>query len=306
MMLAAELHAARGNLARALSAVERVLARDIDAPGARERHERWSAQLGRAPRAARVDGGATVVAPHAEGKLDLRLLREVARGGAGTVYEAEDDLLGRRVAFKLYHRSDQLRGQVEREARTAVMLRGPGVVRVFDADPTAGWLTLEWLPRGSLRDMLSHGVSDVMAMSRWIPQLLSALERVHAADLIHADIKPANVLFRSIGEPLLSDFGSCRRRGEANAGGTPGYLAPERLDGSPADPRDDVYAVGRLIEDVLAAREDAKLPADVWRQSEVDARLWARVAIACLAPADERPANATALRALTSDADAGQ
>jgi serine/threonine-protein kinase len=144
--------------------------------------------------------------------------------------------------------------------------------------------------------MLSHGVSDVMAMSRWIPQLLSALERVHAADLIHADIKPANVLFRSIDEPLLSDFGSCRRRGEANAGGTPGYLAPERLDGSPADPRDDVYAVGRIIEDVLGARDDAGLAADALGASEGDARRWARIALWCMDDVNARPGDAGALR----------
>src|SRR5690606_2530429 len=63
MMLAAELSAASGDVARALSMVERVLARDIDTPGARERHERWSARLGRDLSRQRVDDSATVVAP---------------------------------------------------------------------------------------------------------------------------------------------------------------------------------------------------------------------------------------------------
>ena len=298
MMLAADLHAGRGDLARALSTVERVLARAIDTPGARERHDQWSVQLGRAPLRERrpADDGATVIAPSGP-KVPFRLLREVARGGAGTVYEAEDAELGRRLAYKIYHRAQSDREQIEREARTAARLEGAGVVRIYDADPGAGWLAMEWLGRGTLRDALvGERLGELLPLDRWARPLLRALARVHAAGLVHADLKPANVFFRAPDEPLLGDFGISRARGDQNLGGSPGYLSPERLGGAPADTRDDVYALGRLIEDVVATIEQAaaagKLPAP---PDAAELSRYATLARACLADAALRPADADAV-----------
>jgi len=292
MMLAAELLHGAGELARALSMVERVLARDIDTPGARERHQRWSTQLGVNPRTEQHNDDVTVVQPSTK-RADFRLLREVARGGAGTVYEAEDEVLGRRLAFKVYHRAGDAHDNIEREARSAIRLSGPGVLPVYDAHPEEGWLATEWIARGSLRDILKSGrVAELWPIWPWMDPLLHALERVHAAGLVHGDIKPANVLFRDADDPLLGDFGSCRERGQANLGGTPGYLSPERLDGGAADPRDDVYAVGRVVEDVLGAHDDAGMPADE------ELRRFAKLALACMGSSEERPENATAVLAL--------
>ncbi len=301
MLLAADLHAAAGLLPQAVSTIERVLARSIDTPGARERHHRWLAQLGRRSHSEVADDGATVVAPAVQ-ETSFRILREVARGGAGTVYEAEDELLGRRLAFKVYHRAGDDHDQIAREGRTAVLLSGPGVLRVFDANPKEGWLCTEWVPRGSLRDILRDGrVADVLPMERWLPRMIAALERVHAAGLVHSDLKPGNLLFRSPDDPLLGDFGSCVPAQSTSLAGTPGYLAPERLDGSAAHPRDDVYAVGRIIEDVLAARDDVGLSQAQLDQSATDAGRWAPIALCCLTEAAQRPANATALKTLTSE-----
>src|SRR5262249_46783297 len=152
LILAADLYASSGQLARAVGTIERVLARDLDAPGARERHQRWSLALGYARNPARKLDEATVVAPHAA-PAPSRPLSEGARGGAGAVYEAEDAVLGRRVAFKLGRGRGKDRQLLEREAHMAVKLAGPGVLRVLDTDPGAGWVALEWVPRGSVRDM---------------------------------------------------------------------------------------------------------------------------------------------------------
>jgi serine/threonine-protein kinase len=295
MMLAAELYASMGNLPRAVSMIERVLARDIDTPGARERHERWSEQLGRKPRALEIDDGATLVAPALQ-KTSFRLIREVARGGAGTVYEAEDELLGRRVAYKVYHRSDDDRGQIEREARSAARLTGPGVLEVYDVDPIEGWLATEWVARGSLRDIIRDGrIAEVLPLDAWLPALLRALTRVHDEGLVHSDLKPANVFFRSPTDPLLGDFGLCQPAGAAELTGTPGYMSPERLDGSVNDPRDDVYSIGRIIEDVLGARDDLELDEALMQASEPDARRWARIALECMRDAAARPDHARAI-----------
>jgi len=293
MMLAAELYASEGKLSRAVSMLERVLARDIDTPGARERHERYRRQLGgTAARAVLHDDQVTVVAPSMGQGTPFRLLREIARGGAATVYLGEDELLGRRLAYKVYHRREQ-QEQLEREARVSVRLRGPGVIRVFDANPDEGWIAMEWAIGGSLRDRLVEGrVAELSPIRGWIGELVSALTRVHDEGLVHGDLKPANVLFCNADRPVLTDFGACHHTGGAQLVGTPGYMSPERLDGATVDPRDDVYGFGRILEDILGAREDAGLDDDD------DAQAIAELTLRCLAPAEARPPSAHALTEL--------
>ncbi len=283
LMLAAELHAAAGQLALAVSTIERVLARAIRTPGARDRHRRWMEQLGRQPhRRATVDDGATVLTALSDEDLPFRLLREVARGGAGTVYEAEDVTLGRRMAFKRYHDIEADRQQLEHEARTAAALRGPGVLAIYDANPESGWMTAEWVSGGTLADRIEHGDTDALwPLARWLLPLTIALARVHEAGWVHADIKPANILLRRLDDPILADFGAARRIGESHAHGTVGYMSPERLAGGVADPRDDIYALGRIIEDALTTDETQP-------QATTLAQL-------CIADEKQRPPNGQAL-----------
>lgn len=282
LMMQADLHAARGDLARAMGAVERVLAKAIDTPGAMERRERWAQAIGfRAGPAAKHDE-ATMVAAAPTG-VPFTILREVARGGAGAVYEATDELLGRRLAFKVYHGESAARASIEREIRLAAKLSGPGIVHVLDASPERGWVALEWAQLGSLKDILRAGRRDVLEpFEAWLVPLAAALGRIHAAGFVHADVKPANVLFKAAGEPLLADFGIARPVGSPAGGGSAGYLAPERLGGAPASPKDDVYGFGRVLEDVLDAFGD--LGPDL-----------GDLVVRCLGPASERPADGAAL-----------
>jgi eukaryotic-like serine/threonine-protein kinase len=286
LILAADLHASIGHLPRAVGAIERVLAREIDAPGARERHQRWRAALGVTRPAAGRSDEATIVAPSAA-RGPFRLLREVARGGAGAVYEAEDEVLGRRVGFKVYHGRGGDRAHLEREVRLAAALAGPGVVRVFDADPAEGWVALEWIARGSLRDVLRAGDAVALApIARWARPLARALARIHDRGYVHADVKPANVLLRQLGEPVVSDFGLARPRGAPAAGGSPGYVSPERLSGRPSDPRDDIYGYGRVLEDVIVRLE----PLDA---TGLD--FWRSLSLQCIGPDGARPSDGAAL-----------
>jgi serine/threonine-protein kinase len=290
LVLASDLYAASGQLARAVGTIERVLARDLDAPGARERHQRWSAALGYARRPARRLDEATVVTAAAPSS-PFRLLREAARGGAGVVYEAEDEVLGRRVAFKVYHGRGKDRALLEREARAGVSLAGPGILRVFDADPEQGWIALEWIPRGSIRDVLRTGdLGALVPVAGWAAPLARALARVHAAGLVHADVKPANVLLRQPQDPVLADFGIARPIGAPAEGGSAGYLSPERLDGRPSDPRDDVYGYGRLLEDVLHRLDEAGV------DPGPGAAALRALSLACIGPDGERPRDGAALR----------
>lgn len=299
LVLAADLHAQAGDLARAAGTVERVLARDIDAPGARERHERWRRALGwESRRDDRLDEETVLAARPRD--VAYRLVREVARGGSGTVYEAEEPLLGRRVAFKVYHRRGRDRSTALREVRGAIQVAGPGVIRLYDASPDEGWIALEWIRRGSVRDLLRGGeVAALLPMGPWAVALARTLSRVHQCGWVHGDVKPANVLLRSKDDPVLGDFGIARPVGESVRGGSPGYISPERLAGAAAAPRDDVYGFGRIVEDVLFHASDrvdeAPEAADSQASRAPDWEAWRTLSLLCLAPVDERPADGSAL-----------
>ena len=229
LMLRAELQSRGGDIPGALALVERVLLRDFDWPGARERHARWREVLG-VVRVPRADPSTTMMTSAPE--APFRLLREVGRGGAGVVYEAEDRDLARRVALKVYHRPDRDRAQLLHEAHVAVALAGPGIVGVFDADPEHGWLAMEWARLGALRSLLrERDLAALVPMERWIVPLARTLARVHASGWVHHDVKPANILLRSPDSPRLTDFGTARREGEASPPGSLGYVSPERLAG---------------------------------------------------------------------------
>ena len=283
LVLLADLAERRGDLPTALSYVERVMLRDLDHPGARERHRRWRAQLGFDLDQKPITSGATVVAREPDAPFDL--LREVGRGGAAAVYEAVDRELGRHVALKVYHHPERDRNQLAHEARVAVMLEGAGIVRVFDLDPDHGWIALEWAPAGALREQIRGGeLTRLLPIDRWAIPLANALARVHAAGWVHHDVKPANVLLSRTNAAILTDFGTARKTGEPSPPGSLGYISPERMRGRASDPRDDVYGYGRVLEDALAAIGDEKV-----------ALRYRSLAAACTGPDEGRPADGRAV-----------
>ena len=286
LMLRAELAARAADLSGAMALVERVLLRDLDWPGARERHARWGAALGIRGVSRPDPSAATMVTSAPE--APFRLTREVGRGGAGAVYEAEDRALYRTVALKVYHHAERDRAQLLHEAHVAVGLEGPGIVRVFDADPEHGWIAMEWARLGALRSLLrGRDVEALAPIARWAAPLAAALAHVHASGWVHHDVKPANVLLRAPDVPLLTDFGTARRAGEPSPPGSLGYVSPERLAGRASDPRDDVYAFGRVIEDAIEVVPD-----------DPDARLWRVVGAVCTGRDVDRPADGSGVVSL--------
>ena len=280
LMMRADLLERAGDLPAALALVEQVLARDIDWPGARERHAQWRAALGRAPSldVSEPPAGVLAVAPG----MPFRLLREAGRGGSAAVYEAEDPELLRRVALKIYHRPDRDRAKLLHEARVAVAVAGEGIVPVLDVDPRRGWLAMQWAPLGALA---SQRQSAGMA---WVGPLARALARVHDAGWVHHDLKPANVLLRAHDAPMLGDFGTARCRGEPSPPGSPGYVSPERLAGRASDPADDIFGFGRVLAEVLDARTVGARARDAQGLAEDDSA-WRALAALCTGPDPARP-----------------
>ncbi len=184
----------------------------------------------------------------------------LGRGGMGEVFDALDLRLDRPVALKRL-RADlaldpAMRRRVEVEARLAAKLVHPNVVTVFDSGVDDGhpFIVMERLDGRTLGDALADGplaAADVRAAGL---QILDALAAAHDIGLIHRDVKPGNVLAAPDGGWKVADFGiatsshaehTITRTGELL--GSPSYLAPERIDGRPATPASDLYALGVLL-----------------------------------------------------------
>lgn len=234
---------------------ERLLADDIEDQTA------W-AHLHRLRR--RTDGsveglattGETLVEPEGVTWSRYELLREIGRGATSTVYLARDRTLGLELALKVLHPgagSSQDNQRFFAEARAVARLRHPGVVAIYDLDPSTRTLVMEHLPGGSLRDRLVAArpaglpADQVFTLAR---KLTATLAPMHAAGVVHGDITPRNILFRAADQPVLADFGSARVLGTPasdRAGGTPIYLAPEQLAGEPSTPLTDLFSLGAVL-----------------------------------------------------------
>jgi eukaryotic-like serine/threonine-protein kinase len=189
----------------------------------------------------------------------LRLLEPIGRGAFGDVYRAWDSRLDRQVALKLLaadpSSSNQLGASIIEEGRLLARIRHPNVVTIYGAeriDDRVG-LWMEYIDGRTLHQLV---VEDGRPFSRRevaaIGQALcGAVAAVHAAGLLHRDIKAQNVMMARDGRVVLMDFGSGRDRGgisEAALAGTPLYLAPEVLSGgSPPSVQSDIYSTGVLL-----------------------------------------------------------
>lgn len=142
-------------------------------------------------------------------------------------------------------------GSLAAEADTLARAAGPGIVRMLDHDPDGAWIALEHLPGGRADDWARGqplpAVVDLAAAAA------EALAHLHDAGFVHADVKPANILVAADGTPRLIDFGSARERARPGtaAGGTPGFVAPERLAGEAATPAADLYGLGGVLYQML-------------------------------------------------------
>jgi predicted Ser/Thr protein kinase len=255
-MLAAEIAERMGDPVRALALYERIVAEDLDYPRARARVNRL-----REGHQRKTDVGATLMADGALTRGRYRVARELGRGGAGTVFLADDLALGRQIALKVYHR----RGRAERarllaEARTPAKLEHPGVVRVFDLDESLGAIAMERLLGGSVRGEVQKGRIPAARVQLWCASAADALAHVHAAGVVHRDLKPSNMLLRDGDLVVLTDFGLACAVGdvpENGAGeGTLAYMPQEQRAGAPAHPSMDVYALGASIREVLEHTAD--------------------------------------------------
>jgi serine/threonine protein kinase len=205
-----------------------------------------------------------------EGPESFRIVRFLAEGGMGSVYEAIDRQLGRAVALKVMRARvadfKTARERFVREARAAAALEHDHIVPIYQVGEHNGipYLTMPLLRGETLNDRLQHGPpltsAEVLRIAR---EVAAGLAAAHAHGLIHRDIKPANIwLDAGTGRARILDFGLARVANEAarltqdgSILGTPAYMAPEQARGSEyLDERSDLFSLGSVLYRVVTGR----------------------------------------------------
>jgi eukaryotic-like serine/threonine-protein kinase len=221
-----------------------------------------------------------MIAKGARLKDRYRLERLLGRGGMASVWLASDEVLERPVAVKVL--SDTIASDPEflarfrREAQVAAGLSHPNLIGVYDFGEGAErpYLVMEYVPGDNLAErMAQNGEVDCERLAR---ELLGALAHIHAAGIVHRDIKPQNVLIAPDGSAKLIDFGialpkdatSLTRTGHLL--GTARYIAPEVMSGEPATERSDLYSCGVVLRDCVGDDPAGRLRALVERLSTTD------------------------------------
>lgn len=191
-----------------------------------------------------------------------QVVEMIGRGGMGTVFRGWDPKLEREVALKTvrFDRAEvkaETSGHVEslmREAVTAARLNHPNVVTIHDVAEAgdAAYVAMELVDGISLEQMLLRGPLEPDQLSILGRSVCSALQAAHARDVLHRDVKTANVLMGYDGSIKVTDFGLAELASAAappgdTVFGTPGYIAPEVLAGEVPTPAADLFALGVVL-----------------------------------------------------------
>ncbi len=214
----------------------------------------------------------------------VRIEKLIGTGGMADVYVGRHTTLNHPMAVKILHPhmtvNADLRRRFRDEAQAVAALRHPNIVRVIDFDviDDRPYIVMELLQGMPLNEYLHglHGMGHTLPLdtvARLMTSLTAALDYAHNRQIVHRDVKPANIILRAGEtpikpqmplapdvEPVLTDFGIARIATSATATasgtilGTPAYMSPEQVRGEPVDRRSDIYALGIILYEVLAGK----------------------------------------------------
>ncbi|MEU6549166.1 serine/threonine-protein kinase [Streptomyces sp. NPDC046915] len=249
-----------------------------------------------------------------------RLGALLGRGGAADVHEAFDLQLRRPVAVKVFRAGTdaQTEERFAEEALLLARLEHPGLVTVHDFGRDRGrpFLVMQLLKGATLRTRIAAGMLPRAHVCALGAALAEALAHVHAAGVVHRDVKPSNILMDEAGAPHLTDFGISRlidataHTADGALVGTAAYLAPEQVTGREVGPAADVYALGLTLLECLKGRleyDGAPLEAAIARlhrapviPASLDGELSRLLTVMTAQEARERPEAAVCAEALTA------
>ena len=200
------------------------------------------------------------------------LVGELGRGAMGVVYKATDPVIGRPVAVKTIRLSEEGTGltrpelltRFQTEARAAGLLTHPNIVVVYDAGEEDGlyYITMELVEGQSLQAHLDGGHAfSLPRVLRIMEQACSALQFAHERNVVHRDVKPANIMLTGDDTVKVTDFGTAKIlqfgtvQQTAHVMGTPSYMSPEQVKGRAVDGRSDIFALGVMLYEMLTGEK---------------------------------------------------
>ncbi len=196
-----------------------------------------------------------------------QIAEEIGQGGMAVVYRAYQPQLDRWVAIKILQATKtggkQFLSRFRREARAIAALRHPNILTIYDYGEEQGiaYIVMEYVSGGTLKAQLTGRPMEWPDVAKLIIPVGRALAYAHSQNIVHRDVKPANILLARSDWPLLGDFGLVkligRQRGITRPGvsiGTPAYFSPEQAAGEDVDHRTDIYGLGVVLYELLTGQ----------------------------------------------------
>ncbi len=202
-----------------------------------------------------------------------RIISSLGSGGFGAVYLAEDTWIHKKVAIKIPHRQNIDFGEMLREPRLLAALSHPNIVALLTAEKQENvfFIVMEYVPGETLEAIIEReGSLDLVPALDLTCQICNALDHAHAQNVLHRDLRPANVLVSESGVVKVADFGTSRFLEVAAQGttviGSPPYMAPEQFHGQ-ATFASDIYSLGVTMYQMLTGSlpYNTPSPADLHR-----------------------------------------
>lgn len=204
---------------------------------------------------------------------DYEIREMLGSGGMGEVYLARDPRLDRYVAIKLLRKSflpdEQANRRLLREARAAALLEHPNICQIYQIGETGdhGYIVMQYIVGSTLAEMMAAGPLGVARSLDLASQIAEGLAEAHSRGIVHRDIKPANVIVNDKGQAKILDFGlakfieaetraetSPRIQTSGSVMGTVPFMSPEQLRGKTVDERSDIFSLGSLLFEMIAAQ----------------------------------------------------